>query len=92
MSFLAWKYIARLHWVRPYYQQNDFVIGFSPHSVKTLLLAAETPETKARLGINSGNSFLNRNESKIQRTLYKNDDTFAVLKHQNNRHFQFSLG
>ena len=48
-------------------------------------------ETKARLGINSGNSFLNRNESKIQRTLYKHDDIFAVLKHQNNRHFRFSL-
>ena len=59
---------------------------------KTLLLAAETTETKARLGINSGNSFLNRNEPRIQRILYKNDDTFAVLKHQNNRHFRFSLG
>ena len=57
-----------VHCVRPYYQQNDFVIGFSLHSVKTLLLAAETTETKARLGINSGNSYLNRNESKIQRT------------------------
>jgi len=34
---------------------NDFVIGFSLHSVKTLLLAAETTETKARLGISSGN-------------------------------------
>jgi len=45
------------------------------------LLAAETTETNARLGINSGNSFLNRNESKIQRTLYKNDDILAVLKH-----------
>jgi len=73
-------------------QQNDFVIGFSLHSVKTLLLAAETTDTKARLGINSGNSFLNLNESKIQRTLYKNDDFLAVLKHQNNRHFRFSLG
>ena len=81
-----------VHCVRPYYQQNDFVIGFSLHSVKTLLLAAETTETNARLGINSGNSFLNRNESKIQRTLYKNDDILAVLKHQNNRHFRFSLG
>ena len=38
-----------VHCVRPYYQQNDFVIGFSLHSVKTLLLAAETTETKARL-------------------------------------------
>jgi len=80
------------HCVRPYYQLNDFVIGFSVRSVKTLLLAAETTETKARLGINSGNSFLNRNESKIERTLYKNDDIFAALKHQNNRHFRFSLG
>ena len=80
-----------VHCVRPYYQQNDFVISFSLHSVKTLLLAAETTETNARLGINSGNSFLNRNESKIQRTLYKNDDIIAVLKHQNNRHFRFSL-
>ena len=80
-----------VHCVRPYYQQNDFVIGFSLHSVKTFLLAAETTETKARLGTNSGNSFLNRNESKIRRTLYKND-IFAVLKHQNNRHFRFSLG
>ena len=80
-----------VHCVRPYYQQNDFVIGFSLHSVKTLLLAAETIETKARLGIDSGDSFLNRNESKIRRTLYKND-IFAVLKHQNNRHFRFSLG
>ena len=78
-----------VHCVRPYYQQNDFVIGFSLHSVKTL--ATATTETKARLGINSGNSFLNRNESKIQRTLYKNDDIFAVLKQQNNRHFRFSL-
>ena len=68
-----------VHCVRPYYQQNDFVIGFSLHSIKTLLLAAEATETKARLGINSGNSFLNRNESKIQNTLYKNDDIFAVL-------------
>ena len=58
-----------LHCVRPYYQKNDFVFGFSLRSVKTLSLAAETTETKARLGINSGNSFLNRNESKIQRTL-----------------------
>ena len=41
MSFLAWKFR-----VRSYYQQNDFVIGFSLHSVKTLLLAAETTETK----------------------------------------------
>ena len=82
-----------VHCVRLYYQQNDFVVSFSLHSVKTLLLAAETTETKARLGINSGNSFLNLNESKIQRTLYiKNDDIFAVLKHQNNRHFRFSLG
>ena len=80
-----------VHCVRPYYQQNDFVIGFSLHSVKTLLLAAQTIETKARLGINSGNSLLNRNEWKIQRTLYKNDDIFAVLKHQNNRHFRFLL-
>ena len=71
-----------VHCVRPYYQQNDFVIGFSLRFVKTLLLAAETTEAKARLGINSGNSFLNRNESKIQRTLYKNDDIFAVLKHE----------
>ena len=53
--------------------------GFSLHSVKTLLLAAETTETNARLGINSGNSFLNRNESKIQRTLCKNDDILTVL-------------
>ena len=67
MSFLAWKYIAYGH----HYQQNDFVTGFSLRSVKTLLFAAETTETKARLGINSGNSFLNRNESKIQRTLYE---------------------
>ena len=81
-----------VHCIRPYYQQNDFVIGFSVHSVKTLLLAAETTETNARLGINSGNSFLNRNESKIQRTLYKNDGILAVLKHQHNRHFRFSLG
>ena len=77
--------------VRPYYQQNDFVIGFSLHSVKTLFLAAETTETNARLGINSGNSFLNRNESKNKRIRYKNDDILAVLKHQNNRHFRFSL-
>jgi len=75
MSFLAWKYIAYGH-----YQQNGFVIGFTLHPVKTLLLAAETIETKARLGINSGNSFLNRNESKIQRTVYKNDDIFCGLK------------
>ena len=88
MSFLAWKYIAYGH----HYQQNDFVTGFSLRSVKTLLFAAETTETKARLGINSGNSFLNRNESKIQRTHYTNDDIFAVLKHQNNWHFRFSLG
>ena len=80
-----------VHCVRSYYQQNDFVIGFSLHSVKTLLLAAETTETNVRLGINSGNSFLNRNESKIQGTLYKNDDIFAVLRHQNNRHFRFSF-
>ena len=79
-----------VHCVRPYYQQNDFVIGFSLHSVKTLLLAAETSETNARLGINSGNSLLNRNESKIQ-PLNKNDGIIAVLKHQNNRHFRFSL-
>ena len=39
-----------VHCVRPYFQQNDFVIGFSLHAVKTLLLAAETTETKARLG------------------------------------------
>ena len=83
--------VLEVHCVRPYYQQNDFVIGFSLHSVKTLLLAVETTETNARLGINSGNSFLNRNESKIQRTLYKNDDIIAVLEHQNNRHFRFSL-
>ena len=44
MSFLAWKYIAYGH----HYQQNDFIIGFSLRSVKTLLLAAETTETKAR--------------------------------------------
>ena len=81
-----------VHCVRPYYQQNDFVIGFSLHSVKTRLLATETTETKTRLGINSGNAFLNQNESKIQRTLYKNDDILAVLRHQNNRHFRFSLG
>ena len=80
-----------VHCVRPCYQQNDFVIGFSLHSVKTLLLAAEATETNARLGINSGNSFLSRNEPKIQHTLYKNDDIFALLKHQNNRHFRFSL-
>ena len=81
--------------VRPYYQPNDFVIGFPLHSVKTLLLTAETTETKARLEVNSGNSFLSRNESKIQRTLYKNsknDDILAVLKHENNRRFRFSLG
>ena len=82
----------KVHCVRPYYQQNDFVIGFCLRYVKTLLLAAETTETKARLGINSGNSFLNRNESKIQHALCKNEDIFAVLKHQNNRHFRFSLG
>ena len=35
---------------------------------------------------------LNRNESKIQRTLYKNDDILAVLRHQNNRQIRFSLG
>ena len=58
-----------VHCVRQYYQQNDFVFGFSLRSVKTLSLAAETTETKARLGINSGNSFLNRNGSKIQHTL-----------------------
>ena len=81
-----------VHCIRPYCQQNDFVIGFSLHSAKTLLLAAETTETNARLGINSGNSFLNRNELKIQCTLYKNDDILEVLKHQNNRHFWFSLG
>jgi len=81
-----------VHCVRPHYQQNDFVIGFSLHFVKTLLLAAEATETNARLGINSGNSLLNRNESKIQRTLCKNDDILEVLKHQNNRHFRFSLG
>ena len=75
-----------VHCVRPYYQQNDFFIGFSLRFIKKLLLAAETTETKAGLGINSGNSFLNRNESKIQRTLCENDDIFAVLKHQNNRH------
>jgi len=88
MSFLAWKYIAYGHVI------NKTIIRhwLSLHSVKTLLLAAETIETKARLGINSGNSFLNRNESKIQCSLYKNDDIFAVLKHQNNRHFRFSLG
>ena len=34
------------------YQQNDFVIGFSLHSVKTLLLAVETTETKAKLAGN----------------------------------------
>jgi len=39
--------LEAVHCVRPYYQQNDFVIGFSLHSVKTLLLAAETTETKA---------------------------------------------
>ena len=82
---------VEVHCVRPYYQLNDFAIGFSLRSVKTLLLAAGTTETKARLEINSGNSFLNRNESKIQRTLYKNDDILAVLKHQNN-HFRFPLG
>ena len=76
MSFLAWKYIAYGHII---------------NTVKTLLLAAETTQTNARLGINSGNSFLNRNESKIQRIRYKNDDIFAVLKLQNNRHFRFSL-
>jgi len=81
-----------VHCVRPYYQQNDCIIGFSLHSVKTLLLAAETTETNARLRINSGNSFLNQNELKIERTLYKNDDILAVSKHQNNRHFRFSLG
>ena len=81
-----------VHCILPYYQQNHFVIGFSLHSVKTRLLAAETTETNARLGIYSGNSFLNRNESKIQRTLYKKDDILAVLKHQNNRHFRFPLG
>ena len=81
-----------VHCVRPYYQQNDFVIGFSLRSIKTLLPAAETTETKAGLGINSRNSFLNRNESKIQRTPCKSDDIFAVLEHQNNRHFRFSLG
>ena len=37
-----------VHCIRPHYQQNDFVIGFSLHSVKTLLLAAETTETIAR--------------------------------------------
>jgi len=34
-----------VHCVRPHYQQNDFVIGFSLHSVKTLLLAAEAETT-----------------------------------------------
>ena len=53
---------VEVHCVRPYYQLNDFVIGFSLRSVKTLLPAAETTETKARLRINSGNLFLNRNE------------------------------
>ena len=48
-----------VHCLGPHYQQNNFIIGFSLYSVKTLLLAAETTETKARLGINSGNSFLN---------------------------------
>ena len=74
MSFLAWKYIAYCY----IYQQNDFVIAFALHSVKTLLLAAETAETNARLGINSGNSFLNQNESKIQRTLNKKDNILAL--------------
>ena len=49
-----------VHYVRPYYQQNDFVIGISLHPVKTLFLAAETTEAiKGQAGINSGNSFLN---------------------------------
>ena len=39
-----------VHCVRPLNQQNDFVFGFSLHSAKTLLLVAETTETKARLG------------------------------------------
>jgi len=77
---------------RPCYQQKDFVIGFSLHSVKTLFLVVETTETKAKLGINCGNSYLNRNKSKILRTLYKNDDILAVLEQQNSRHFRFSLG
>jgi len=87
MSFLAWKYIAYGHIINKTISSLAFL-----YTVKTLLLAAETTETNARLGINSGNSFLHRNESKIQRTLYKNDGILAVLEHQNNRHFRFSLG
>ena len=56
-----------------------------------LLLAAETTETQAKLGINCGNSYLNQNELKIQRTLYKNDNLIAVLKQLNNRHFGLVL-
>ena len=60
MSFLAWKYIVYGHIIN----KMTSSLAFSLHSVKTLLLAAETTETKARLGINSRGSFLNRNESK----------------------------
>ena len=67
----------------------------SEHNVRNggmaLLLAAETTETQAKLGINCGNSYLNQNELKIQRTLYKNDNLIAVLKQQNNRHFGLVL-
>ena len=56
-----------------------------------LFRSAETTETKAKLGINCGNSYLNQNELKIQRTFYKNDDIIAVLKQQNNRHFGLVL-
>ena len=78
MSFLAWKYFAYGHLINKTISSLAFLYTLIK-IVKTLLLAAETTETRTRLGINSGNSFLNRNESKIQRTLYKNDDIFAVL-------------
>jgi len=58
-----------------------------PNGGMALLLASKTTETQAKLGINCGNSYLNQNELKIQRTLHKNDDIIAVLKQQNNRHF-----